>query len=124
VPTSDLPALFAACDVGIAPRLEQQPGGLSVLQAMSAGLPVIGRPGGAVGELVRHRQDGLLISPEDVPAFSDALSTLLSDEMARIVLGESARLRVIEGHDRSRSMSALADLYDRLRGNTRARSAA
>ena len=124
VPWSDLPSLFAACDVGIAPRLEQQPGSLSVLQAMAAGLPVIGTPGGALGELVRHGQEGLLISPTELPAFSNALSTLLSDEMARIVLGESARLRVIERHDRSRSMAALADLYDRLRGNTRTRSAA
>jgi hypothetical protein len=59
-----------------------------------------------------------------VARFSDALSTLLSDDMARIVLGESGRLRIIEKHDRSRSMAALADLYDRLRGNTRARTAA
>jgi glycosyltransferase involved in cell wall biosynthesis len=124
VPASDLPAVFAACDVGIAPRVQNQPGGLSVLQAMASGLPVVGTPGGALGELVRHGQEGLLISPEDVSAFSDALSTLLSDEMARIVLGESARLRVIEKHDRARTMLALADLYDRLRGNTRTRAAA
>lgn len=124
VPASDLPALFAACDVGIAPRLPNQPDTLSVLQAMAAGLPVIGTPGGALGELVRHGQEGLLIAPEEVARFSDALSTLLSDDMARIVLGESARLRIIEKHDRSRSMAALADLYDRLRGNTRARTAA
>jgi hypothetical protein len=44
--------------------------------------------------------------------------------MARIVLGESARLRVIEKHDRARTMLALADVYDRLRGNTRTRAAA
>ena len=124
VPASDLPAVYAACDVAIAPRVENQPGSLSVLQAMAVGLPVVGTPGGTLGELVRQAQEGLLISPEDVPAFSDALSTLLSDEMARIVLGESARLRVIEQHDRSRTMATLADLYDRLRGNTRARAAA
>ena len=124
VPSFDLPALFAACDVGVAPRLAHQPGGLSVLQAMASGLPVLGAPGGALGELVRHGQEGLLVPPDNVPAFSDALSTLLSDDMARIVLGESARLRVIEQHDRSRSMAALADLYDRLRGTTRMRAAA
>lgn len=124
VPVTDLPALYAACDVAFAPRLEHQPGSVSVLQAMAAGLPVVGTPGGALGELVRHGQEGLLISPEEVPAFSNALGTLLSDAMARIVLGESARLRAIERHDRSRSMAALGDLYDRLRGNTRARAAA
>lgn len=124
VPASDLPALFAACDVALAPRLANQPATLSVLQAMAAGLPVVGAPGGGLGELVRHGQEGLLIRPDDVPAFSDALSTLMSDAMARIVLGESARLRVIERHDRSRTMAALADLYDRLRGNARAGAAA
>lgn len=124
VPSFDLPALYAACDVAIAPRLAQQPGGLSVLQAMAAGLPVVGTPGGALGELVRHGQEGLLIPPDQVPVFSDALSTLLSDNMARIVLGESARLRAIERHDRSRSIASLIDLYDRLRGMARARTAA
>jgi glycosyltransferase involved in cell wall biosynthesis len=124
VPPFDLPALYAACDVAIAPRLAQQPGGLSVLQAMATGLPVVGTPGGALGELVRHGQEGLLIPPDDVPQFSSTLATLLSDGMARIVLGESARLRAIERHDRSRSIAALADLYDRLRGIAHARAVA
>jgi len=124
VPDSDLPALCAASDVGAAPWVGHEPGGLSVLQAMATGLPIVGSPKGAVGELVRHGLDGLLIPPDNVSAFSRALCGLLSDEMARIVLGESARLYVLEHHGRDRAMTALEGLYDRLRGTPRARVAA
>lgn len=124
VPESDLPALFAASDVAAAPWIGNAPGGLGLQQAMSSGLPIVGSPIGAVVELVSHGQDGLLIPVEQVSPFSRALCGLLVDDMARIVLGESARLHAIEHHDRERTLVALEGLYHRLRGTTRAGVAA
>jgi glycosyltransferase involved in cell wall biosynthesis len=124
VPETDLPALFAASDVAAAPWIGHEPGGTAILQAMATGLPVVGSPVGALAEIVRHGHDGLLIPGDLTSPFSNALCGVLSDNMARIVLGESARLHAIEKHDRARSLVNLEGLYDRLRGPAHAAVAA
>ena len=121
VPESDLPALCAASDVAAAPWSGSEHGGLAILHAMSTGLPVVGSPSGAVAELVRHGSDGLLIPPDQVTPFAQALCGLLTDQVARIVLGESARLRVVEMHGRERTFVALERLYERLGGQPQQR---
>src|SRR5262249_8981272 len=124
VPDSDLPALYAASDVAAAPWIGHEPGGLAVLHALATGLPVVGSPIGAVSESVRHGLDGVLIPPDQISPFSSALCGLLADDMARIVLGESGRLHVLEHHNRARTVTTLEKLYDRLRGTPSANVAA
>jgi glycosyltransferase involved in cell wall biosynthesis len=115
VSLGDLPGLYASCRMAVAPLVQQEPGGLFILQALAAGLPVIASPLGAVQDLVRQGEEGLLVPPRELSAFANAISTLMLDPMARMVFGESGRLRVVENHDIERSAHALDLLYDRLR---------
>lgn len=116
VPPHDLPALNAACDVGIAPSLGEEPGALFVEQAMASGLPVVASPGGAHEELIRHGEEGLLLSPQDLGAFLNGVCSILLDPLARPMFQDAARLRALERHDRDRSLLALEEIYDRLSG--------
>jgi glycosyltransferase involved in cell wall biosynthesis len=124
VVAGDLPALVAACRIAIAPLVHLEPGGLFLLQAMSAGLPIIASPLGAVQDLVRQGEEGLLVPPRELAAFANAVCTLVVDPMARMALGESGRLRVVEHHDIERSAHALDQIFDRLRPRPAQRTAA
>ncbi len=115
VPAGDLPALYAACHVAIAPLIANEAGGLFVLQALAAGLPVVASPAGAIQDLVRQGAEGLLIPARDTGAFADGIRMLLADPHARAALGETARLTAVEQHDRERSLFALEEMYHRLR---------
>lgn len=115
VRVADLPALLASTRLAIAPLVHHEPGGLFLLQAMACGLPVIASPLGAVQDLVRQGEEGMLVPPRELPAFANAISTMLLDPMARMAFGESARLRVVEQHDIERSAHTLDLLYERLR---------
>jgi glycosyltransferase involved in cell wall biosynthesis len=115
VPLADLPAFYASCRLAIAPLVHHEPGGLFLLQAMACGLPILASPLGAVQDLVRQGEEGLLVPPRELSAFANGISTLLLDPMARMVFGESARLRVVEQHDIERSAHALDLLYERMR---------
>ena len=51
----------------------------SVLEAMSYGVPVVAYNVGGLPELVRHRQDGLLVSPNDTTYLANAMIKLLRE---------------------------------------------
>jgi glycosyltransferase involved in cell wall biosynthesis len=63
--------------------------GIVYLEAMAFGKPVIGPNYGAPVELIRHGENGLLVSPEDPAAVSDALLRLLADPASARAMGES-----------------------------------
>jgi glycosyltransferase involved in cell wall biosynthesis len=52
---------------------------LVVLESFAAGTPVIGSNLGGIAELVRHEEDGLLVEPEDVKVWADALRRCAED---------------------------------------------
>jgi glycosyltransferase involved in cell wall biosynthesis len=124
VPPHDLPALNAACDVGIAPSLGEEPAALFVEQALASGLPVIASPLGAHEQLIRHGEEGLLLPPQDLAAFTSGVCSILLDPLARPMFQDAARLRALERHDRERAMAALEEVYERVSRGVGFRSAA
>jgi glycosyltransferase involved in cell wall biosynthesis len=64
----DIGAYYAAADVLVLPSMFQETFGLVVLEAFSAGLPVIAFRSGGVPELIDHQRNGLLIDQGDEAA--------------------------------------------------------
>ncbi|MBU0511084.1 MAG: glycosyltransferase, partial [Chloroflexi bacterium] len=85
---TDVPRLLAASDIYVsASHREGLP--LAILEAMSAGLPVVATGVGGVPELVGGR--GILIPPRRPEAFAAALVSLLNDPAQQRSLGTAAR---------------------------------
>jgi glycosyltransferase involved in cell wall biosynthesis len=78
---SDVPDLMAASDVFVLSSLwEGLP--ISLLEAMSAGCPVVATEVGGVGGVVQHDRTGLLVAPEDPQALAQAILSCLNDTPA------------------------------------------
>ncbi len=89
----ELPGAYnAACCLVHAGAVETF--GLSVLEAMASGRPVLAAAGGAVPEVLGAA--GVLAPPEEADTFRQALQALLRDEARRRALGEAARRRAVE----------------------------
>jgi glycosyltransferase involved in cell wall biosynthesis len=93
---------LAACDAFACPsrtlpsgRTEGVP--TSVLEAMSAGLPVVASRVGGLAEVVEHGKHGLLVTP-DRPAELAAALDRLADRNLRRRLGRAARARSRDFH--------------------------
>jgi glycosyltransferase involved in cell wall biosynthesis len=80
---------------------------MSVIEGMSAGLAVIATPVGAVEDIVRDGETGLLVPPGDAAALAAALRRVATDTPLRIRLGKTAR-------DFHRSNLDMADYVGRL----------
>ena len=79
------------------------------MEAMAIGRPVISSPISGIPELVRHRETGLLVSPNDPVALAAAVRTLADDDQLRYDLGRRARALVKQQHDQRRNTGHLLD---------------
>lgn len=72
-----------------APR---EPFGLSVVEAMARGVPVVAAAGGGHLETVGRARPDCLYPPGDVDAAADRLTSLANDRELRVVCGQTMRL--------------------------------
>jgi glycosyltransferase involved in cell wall biosynthesis len=92
VSTSEVAALYAACDAFALPSLKE-PYGTVYGEAMTFGLPVVGWRAGNLPFLADHEREGLLVRIGDVPQLTEALRRLAEDPLFRRRLGDNARRR-------------------------------
>jgi glycosyltransferase involved in cell wall biosynthesis len=88
--------------------------GLSVLEAMASGTPVVASRLGGLPEIVSDGVTGLLAEPGDVAGLRDRLSAMLGDHGAARRLGENGRDAVVDrftwDHCARRCLSAYREL--------------
>ncbi len=78
-----------------------------LLEAMACGLACVSTPVGGVAEIIRHRETGLLVPPENPWALAAAVGELLRRPAWRRSLGEAGRRRAERLFDRRRNVARL-----------------
>ena len=92
-PRDRLAAYYRAADV-FATTPWYEPFGITPLEAMACGRPVVGSDVGGISFTVRHGETGLLVEPRSPAAIADALQTLLALPTVRERMGDAAMRRV------------------------------
>jgi glycosyltransferase involved in cell wall biosynthesis len=87
----DVPALLASATVAVVPSLWAEAFGLTVVEAMAAGAPVVASATGGIPELIRPEETGLLVPPGDPVALAAAIRRLLDDAALRARLSARGR---------------------------------
>lgn len=101
--------LLAEADVFCLPSWwEAMP--LSILEAMAAGVPVVATAVGDVPEML-DAGAGLVVTPKDRDALTDALAELLVSPERRAAMAAAARARVETEYPLERTLSELASIY-------------
>jgi len=93
---ADLPALLAQCDLFVQPSIGEEAFGISVVEAMACGLPVLASNNGGLPEIVREQETGSLLTPGSVQSWRDAITRLANDRPTLRRWGDAGRLRVVE----------------------------
>lgn len=95
----DMGAVYTLADIGVFPSLWKEPFGLTALEMMAGGLPVIATTNGAIPEVVKA-DCGILLSTEDeqkwVCRMSEAMKKLVNDKKLRLQMGEAGRKKAEE----------------------------
>jgi glycosyltransferase involved in cell wall biosynthesis len=113
VRTDEMPGTFAASDIFFLPSLWEGIA-LTIFEAMSAGLAVVGADVGGQRELVLE-DCGVLIPRSDeateAAAYARELARLIADPGARAGMGRSARARITDHFKLSDLASRLEELF-------------
>ena len=111
VPPGELGALFRRAAVVLVPSRSDESFGLSALEAMGAGVPVIATRAGALPELVGGQR---CVPRGDPAAMAERLRELWRDAGRRKAEGDELIARVRERYGRERFTRDLLDLYSRV----------
>jgi len=90
--------------------------GLTLLEAMSARLPVVASHVSAIPEIVVHGETGFLVAPRDPEAIAYALRILLADPVLCKHLGLNGEDRLVTHFSADRMADQTAALYADLLG--------
>jgi glycosyltransferase involved in cell wall biosynthesis len=115
----DVRRLLDAADIYCQPNVEPEPFGISFIEAMMAGLPVVGTNLGGPKEII-DESCGLLVKPGDASALAEALSSLIRDRALRECLGRGGPARASGISDPADRLAQLANLFADLLAPTRA----
>jgi glycosyltransferase involved in cell wall biosynthesis len=115
----DVPAYLAAADIFVGPSKRAPDGwveaqGLTFVEAMLAGTPVVATRSGGIPDAVRHEETGLLVS-EDAPAeIAAAVARIAKDPALGARLARDGRALALDAFTRERSAGAFDALFTEL----------
>ncbi len=110
----DIDSELAHMDLFVLPSLFGEGLPMVVLEAMSAGLPVVASAVPGVPEAVRDGVEGLLVEPANPAALAAAIQRFVSREVSWNELGSGALLRHAECFSDVRMASDVARVYDKV----------
>ena len=93
-----LPRQFKACDIFIRPSLSEGQG-ISFLEGMAAGLPVIATPVGGIPDFLKDGETGLFCEPKNPESIAKAVTKLMDDPALVARLKENALKMIKERYD-------------------------
>lgn len=105
-----LPKLYSLCDVYVCPsRLEGF--GLTILDAMAAGKPVIAANVGSIPEIVKDEENGFLVKSGDKKGFAQAITQILGDAALARKMGDRNIRKVRECYSWAVAAQKTEQLY-------------
>ena len=112
----DIPDILAGIDIFALPSYtEALP--YAIIEAMSAGKPVITTTVGGIPELINDGVEGFLITPKDLSALSEKIEILTNDENLRNRFGVAAESKIRENYFLEKTVNMTTSLYRNILGD-------
>jgi glycosyltransferase involved in cell wall biosynthesis len=104
---------YSALDIFVLPSIiEGTP--MALIEAMSVGIPVVAAKVGGVGNIIIHKENGMLVPPKDINQLSDAIIALLNDEKMSKFLSKNASATVASSYSAKRMAMEYSNIYSKL----------
>ena len=117
VPGADLPKYYRTAHIFCAPATGGESFGIILLEAMASGKPVVASNIEGYGNVVSHKEDGLLVPPKDEGVIAEALTSLLTNESLRLEMGLKGRTKA-EQYSWTNIALKVMDCYTNLLGKS------
>jgi glycosyltransferase involved in cell wall biosynthesis len=121
----EIPALLDACDVLVSPHVPLEGGAeffgspTKLFEYMAMGKAIVASRLGQIGEVLKHEETALLVSPGNGQELSAAIIRFAESRSLRETLGAAARSTAVANHTWTRNAQNILDAYERWRDTTR-----
>lgn len=110
----DVPVLMKTFDVFCHTSIEPEPFATVVIEAMMAGVPVVGTNIGGTLEIVSHGQTGFLVPPSDPSSLAAVLSCLADDQKLRQKVGREGQKLAMAKNTETVVTRQVEEIYDEI----------
>jgi len=110
----DISSFVSEMDFGLMPPTRPEPFGMVNIEMMACGLPVIGTRMGAISEIIREGQEGLLVEAKRPDQLANAIEYLLDNPQKRLEMGRAARERVEQEFSWEKHMQGVFEVYEKI----------
>lgn len=112
--TNDVYAELARIDLFVLPSLFGEGLPMALLEAMAAGVPVVGTNVEGIPEAIRNGREGLIVRPHDPGDLARAIAGLIRGDYDWSIMGSSARARHRELFSDASMAAGVAEIYDEI----------
>jgi len=106
----DIPEILTQFDVFVMPSLWEGLG-ITVIEAMVTGLPVIASGVDGLRELIEDGETGILVESKNAESLAEAIMKLLEDQSLAISLGKNAKQEIVENFDMTKMVKKYEEAY-------------
>lgn len=99
VSQEELKKIYSQASVGVVPSIWGEPFGLSGIEMMSFGVPVVGFNSGGIAEWLKSNYNGFLVDRADWHELAEKINILILDKEKRETLGRNAQKFVLENYN-------------------------
>ncbi|MEW5766870.1 MAG: glycosyltransferase family 4 protein [bacterium] len=114
LPQAELACFYNSSEVFVYPSIWKEAFGLPMAEAMACERPVIGTKVGGIPEVIKDKETGLLVTPNDVEALSSAIYFLLTEPSEAGRLGKNGREMVRKNFSWEKIADDLVALYNKV----------
>ena len=112
----ELPQVYREHDIFVFPSTWQEPAGITHLEAMASGTPVVSTAHGGQGEFLEHERNALVFEKEDASGLADQIVRLIGDPDLRRALASNGRETVADRFTTEHYVDALEALLHEAAG--------
>ena len=109
----DVSPFYKVMDINVLPS-PREGLGLAVVEAMAAGVPVIGANGGGISEIITDGVDGFLFRPGSSDELASKIKILMDDARLRALFVQKGRQKVKESFDIGKNSRRLEEVFYRM----------
>lgn len=107
---TSLSLLFSACDIFVAPSLEDNLPN-TVIESLACGTPIVAFNVGGMSDMIKHKENGYLATAYETEDLARGIEWILADEKRHQALSHQARLRAEKEFDIKFIAQKYLDLY-------------
>lgn len=111
-------AFYERADVYVSPSVWEEPLGLTILEAMAAGVPVIATKKGGIVSVIRDGENGFFIRARNSKQIAETVNKLLLDDELREKISKNAAKTILDNFTWEKIATQFEDIYKKFTYST------